>query len=144
MHSYLAPISPLFKWVGRKPKFGSMISGVIQESSYPQWTTIIFIHCYFTRFYFTGFTPLGLAGLWGGIHGPWVSCIYCCLALLGNLCWTYWLARGPHATFDKTLARSRFQLPEHPPNNMLEWALILRLTPGVPFILQIIPWVCLV
>ena len=78
---------------------------------------------------------LGLAGLWGGIHGPWVSCIYCCLALLGNLCWTYWLARGPaRGLLIKLLARSRFQLPEQPPNNMLEWALILRLTPGVPFI----------
>jgi len=78
---------------------------------------------------------LGLAGLWGGENGPWLSCIYCCLALSANLSWTYWLARGPaRVLLKKLLENSRFSLPETPPKNMLEWALILRLTPGVPFI----------
>ena len=78
---------------------------------------------------------LGLAGLWGGENGPWISCLYCSIALFANLCWTYWLARGPaRGLLEKLLAKSRFRLPENPPQNMLEWALILRLTPGVPFI----------
>ena len=78
---------------------------------------------------------LGLAGLWGGENGPWLSCLYCTLALFANLCWTYWLARGPARIFlVNLLSRSRFRLPESPPDNMMEWALILRLTPGVPFI----------
>ena len=78
---------------------------------------------------------LGLAGLWGGENGPWLRCLYCILALFANLCWTYWLARGPARIFlVKLLSRSRFRLPESPPDNMMEWALILRLTPGVPFI----------
>jgi uncharacterized membrane protein YdjX (TVP38/TMEM64 family) len=34
----------------------------------------------------------------------------------------------------KLLSRTHFHLPESPPDNMLEWAIILRLTPGVPFI----------
>ena len=78
---------------------------------------------------------LGLAGLWGGENGPWLSCLYCCIALCTNLCWTYLLASGPaRGLLQKFLAKSRFRLPENPPQNMLEWALILRLTPGVPFI----------
>ena len=78
---------------------------------------------------------LGLAGLWGGDNGPWISCLYCSIALFANLCWTYWLARGPaRGLLEKLVAKSRFRLPKDPPQNMLEWALILRLTPGVPFI----------
>jgi uncharacterized membrane protein YdjX (TVP38/TMEM64 family) len=78
---------------------------------------------------------LGLAGLWGGENGPWLSCFYCSLALFANLSWTYWLARGPaRGLLKKLLGKSRFRLPESPPDNMIEWALILRLTPGVPFI----------
>jgi uncharacterized membrane protein YdjX (TVP38/TMEM64 family) len=78
---------------------------------------------------------LGFAGLWGGVHGPWLSCIYCSMALFVNLCWTYWFAHGPaRGVLIKLLSRTRFQLPEGTPKNMIEWALILRLTPGVPFI----------
>lgn len=78
---------------------------------------------------------LGLAGLWGGENGPWISCMYCSLALTANLSWTYWLAKGPaRGLIERILRRTRFRLPSSPPKNMLEWALILRLTPGVPFI----------
>ena len=78
---------------------------------------------------------LGLAGLWGGENGPWISCLYCSIALFTNLCWTYWFARGPaRGLLQKILSKSRFCLPDSPPDNMIEWALILRLTPGVPFI----------
>ncbi len=78
---------------------------------------------------------LGFAGLWGGENGPWLSCLYCSMALFANLSWTYWLARGPaRDLLQKLLARTRFRLPNSPPENLLEWALILRLTPGVPFI----------
>jgi len=78
---------------------------------------------------------LGFAGIWGGENGPILSCIYCTIALLTNLCWTYWLAKGPARNIiQKFLSKSRFQLPDSPPENMTEWALILRLTPGVPFI----------
>ena len=44
--------------------------GVIQRTSYPQWTTIISIHCCFYPVYLLVAPLLGLAGLWGGIHGP--------------------------------------------------------------------------
>ena len=78
---------------------------------------------------------LGMAGLWGGENGPWLSCLLCTLSLSANLSWTYWLARGPAREFIKRLLKyTRFRLPKTPPDNMLEWALILRLTPGVPFI----------
>ena len=78
---------------------------------------------------------LTLAGLWGEEHGPWVACLYCVLALSINLSWTYWVARGPaRSVLIKLLNKSRFRLPESPPKNLLQWALILRLTPGVPFI----------
>ena len=69
----------------------------------------------------------------GQENGYWLSCFYCTLALFANLCWTYWPARGARITLVKLLSRSRFHLPESPPDNMVEWALILRLTPGVPY-----------
>ena len=80
---------------------------------------------------------LGLAGLWGGENGPWLSCFYCTIALFVNLSWTYWLAKGPaRGILQRFLSKSRLKLPESPPKNMLEWALILRLT-LYPLFLQI-------
>ena len=73
--------------------------------------------------------------MWGGENGPWLSCLFCVLSISVNLTWTYWLARGPARGFlIKLLSRTRFRLPDSAPDNILEWALILRLTPGVPFI----------
>ena len=78
---------------------------------------------------------LTLAGLWGEEHGAWIACFWCSLSLSVNMSWTYWIARGPaRAIISKVLTRSRFQLPNSPPKDLLEWSIILRLTPGVPFI----------
>ena len=78
---------------------------------------------------------LTLAGLWGEEHGAWIACFWCSLSLSVNMSWTYWIARGPaRAIILKVLTRSRFQLPNSPQKDLLEWSIILRLTPGVPFI----------
>jgi len=78
---------------------------------------------------------LTLAGLWAEQHGAWKACLFCILSLIANLFWTYWLARGPaRSTLQKFLSRTKFKLPKSPPDNLLQWAIILRLTPGVPFI----------
>jgi len=78
---------------------------------------------------------LTLAGLWAEQHGAWTACLFCVLSLIANLSWTYWLARGPaRSALQKLLNRTKFKLPKSPPHNLLQWAMILRLTPGVPFI----------
>jgi len=78
---------------------------------------------------------LTLAGIWGDEHGPWLSCLYCACALTFNLVWTYWFARkAGRSLIEKILSKTKYQLPEKPAENLLQWALILRLTPGVPFI----------
>lgn len=78
---------------------------------------------------------LTLAGLWGQEHGPWISSLYCTVALSLNLSWTYWIARGPaRVLIQKFLKRFKYELPTKPPTNLMQWALIVRLTPGVPFI----------
>ncbi len=60
---------------------------------------------------------------------------YSVLALSLNLVWTYWLAHGIGRSFiDKLLKRFKYRIPELPPNNLTQWAIILRLTPGIPFI----------
>ena len=78
---------------------------------------------------------LTLTGIWGDEHGPWLSCLYCACALTFNLVWTYWFARkAGRSLIEKILSKTKHQLPEKPSENLLQWALILRLTPGVPFI----------
>jgi len=78
---------------------------------------------------------LTLAGIWGDEHGPWLSCLYCTCALTFNLAWTYWFARNAgRSIIKKIISKTKYQLPEKPSENLMQWALILRLTPGVPFI----------
>ena len=78
---------------------------------------------------------LFLAGIWGTKYGPWQACAYSVLALSINLVWTYWFAYGIGRTvIDKLLKRFNYSMPEVPSNNLIQWAIILRLTPGIPFI----------
>ena len=78
---------------------------------------------------------LTLAGIWGEGQGPWLSCLYCACALTFNLTWTYWFARkAGRSLIKKILSRTKYQLPEKPSENLAQWALVLRLTPGIPFI----------
>ena len=78
---------------------------------------------------------LTLAGLWGQEHGPWLSSLYSLVALTVNLSWTYWIASGPaRSLIERFLKRFQYELPTKPPSNLMQWAIIVRLTPGVPFI----------
>ncbi len=78
---------------------------------------------------------LTLAGVWGKTHGIGWALAYTSLAVVVNLTWTYWLASGPgHGLIKKVLGRTKFGIPTPDRESELEWALILRLVPGVPFI----------
>ena len=78
---------------------------------------------------------LFLFGIWGTKYGTSLACAISVLALSLNLVWTYWLAHGIGRSFiDKLLKRFKYRIPELPPNNLTQWAIILRLTPGIPFI----------
>ncbi len=78
---------------------------------------------------------LTLAGLWGGQQGVWLACGYSALAVIMNLSWTYWLAAGPgRKLIEWLLTRTKYEVPQPDKDNEMAWALILRFTPGVPFI----------
>lgn len=78
---------------------------------------------------------LTLAGIWGGEKGAWLACAYASLAVIVNLSWTYWLAAGPgRGLIERLLGRTKYKIPVPDKENEFVWTLILRLTPGVPFI----------
>ena len=81
---------------------------------------------------------LALAGIWGAVHGALNSAIYGTIALTINCCWTYWLARILGAKFNEKFnfftKKIASKIPQQTSKNILGWALILRLTPGIPFI----------
>ena len=82
-----------------------------------------------------------LAGKWGGTHSPWLSCLYSVIALAVNLSWTYWFAKKPGNSMIRwLLSRSKHKLPEEQPENLPQWALILRLARAFLSFSPIIFW----
>ncbi len=78
---------------------------------------------------------LTLAGLWGKEEGVWLACGYSGLAVIANLSWTYWVAAGPgRKLIAWLLSRTKYEMPQPDKENEMAWALLLRFTPGVPFI----------
>ena len=76
-----------------------------------------------------------LAGIWGTEFGVAQACLYSVLALTINLIWTYWFAYGPgRKIVNRLLKVFKYEIPELPSQNLNQWAIILRLTPGIPFI----------
>lgn len=81
---------------------------------------------------------LTLAGIWGETQGLFLSALLGTLCLSLNSCWTYWLARVCGMPFvNRLLALTKLKpikIPAPENSNFVGWSLILRLTPGVPFI----------
>ena len=76
-----------------------------------------------------------LAGIWGTEFGVAQACLYSVLALTINLIWTYWFAYGlGRKIVNRLLKIFKYEIPELPSQNLNQWAIILRLTPGIPFI----------
>ena len=76
-----------------------------------------------------------LAGIWGTEFGVVQACLYSVLALTINLIWTYWFAYGPgRKIVNRLLKIFKYEIPVLPSQNLNQWAIILRLTPGIPFI----------
>lgn len=81
---------------------------------------------------------LAFAGIWGESQGLLFSASLGTLCLILNCCWTYWLARVCGLPFVNRLMRifkiKPVNIPPSENFNFVGWSLILRLTPGVPFI----------
>lgn len=77
-----------------------------------------------------------IAGLvWG--DQPVSACLYCLVALILNLTWTYWLAAGPaREVVGRMLSLLGITVPEVPAGDHLKLILILKLTPGIPLFFQ--------
>ena len=82
---------------------------------------------------------LALAGIWGESHGVLFASLCGTLALIANCCWTYWVARifGIKVInrFISLFRKKPISIPEDANiSNFFVWSLVLRLTPGIPFI----------
>lgn len=82
---------------------------------------------------------LALAGIWGESHGVLFASLCGTLALIANCCWTYWVARifGIKVInrFISLFRKKPISIPEDAKmSTFFAWSLILRLTPGIPFI----------
>jgi uncharacterized membrane protein YdjX (TVP38/TMEM64 family) len=77
-----------------------------------------------------------LAGsVWGG--QPVWACAISLLAMALNMTWTYWAAAVPgRGIVERWLATGAFRMPAVPKGNRLRLLLVLRLTPGIPFLVQ--------
>lgn len=75
--------------------------------------------------------------LFGAQLGLGVVTVYSLLALTINLTLAYWLARRwGRPLITKLLRRFGYELPEVPAGDMTEFIVLLRVTPGVPFLVQ--------
>ena len=82
---------------------------------------------------------LALAGIWGESHGILFAATCGTLALVANCFWTYWIARIFGVKVINRLIsfirKKQILIPENGHRvNFFVWSLILRLTPGIPFI----------
>ena len=82
---------------------------------------------------------LALAGVWGESHGVLIASICGSFALTANCCCTYWAARifGLKVInkFIFLFRKKPISIPEDvKQSNFLVWSLVMRLTPGIPFI----------
>ena len=82
---------------------------------------------------------LALAGVWGESHGVLIASICGSFALTANCCCTYWAARifGLKVInkFIFLFRKKPISIPEDvKESNFLVWSLVMRLTPGIPFI----------
>lgn len=82
---------------------------------------------------------LALAGIWGESKGIILASALGSLSLVANCCWTYWFARvlGLKVVnrFICLMRKNPISIPEKAKDtNFFAWALVLRLTPGIPFI----------
>jgi uncharacterized membrane protein YdjX (TVP38/TMEM64 family) len=74
----------------------------------------------------------------GAVWGSnWQACAATVLAMELNMSWTYWLAAGPANALIARLLGSRWsQWRQVETRNLTRLAIILRITPGLPFVLQ--------
>jgi len=81
---------------------------------------------------------LAFAGIWGESQSLLLSASLGTLSLSLNCCWTYWLARICGMSFVNRLMGlfkiKPVKIPQSENINFVNWSLILRLTPGIPFI----------
>lgn len=75
--------------------------------------------------------------IFGAQLGLFQVTVYSLLALTINLTLAYWLARRwGRPLITKLLRRFGYDLPEVPADGMTEFIVLLRVTPGVPFLVQ--------
>jgi uncharacterized membrane protein YdjX (TVP38/TMEM64 family) len=85
-----------------------------------------------------GFPASPLLILAGAVWGsnPW-ACAISLLALILNICWTHLLAAGPLRQRIIRLLGSRLQVwLDMPTNDLMRVSCLLRVTPGVPLLVQ--------
>jgi uncharacterized membrane protein YdjX (TVP38/TMEM64 family) len=91
--------------------------------------------------FFICFAVLPLAGvpgtpfllIAGAAFGPWVSLIGMAAALAVQLSLAYWLAhRYLHQFLERLARKTKYGVPDVKPENHLKFAVLVRVTPGLP------------
>ncbi len=76
-------------------------------------------------------------GVFTELYGLPTSLLICYSAMVLNMLWTYVLARYPlRSLIAKLISRFSDKIPELPDEHKFKAALIIRITPGIPFFLQ--------
>jgi uncharacterized membrane protein YdjX (TVP38/TMEM64 family) len=75
--------------------------------------------------------------IFGAKLGFFAVTVYALLAITFNLTVTYWLARRwLRPLLTRLLQRAGYELPKVPPEDMTDFTVILRVTPGIPLFVQ--------
>ena len=77
-----------------------------------------------------------LAGVAWKDH-PYLGCLICVFALMLNMIWSYYVAAvGARKWIGSMIESYGIRIPQESPKRPLQWILLMRLTPGMPFFIQ--------
>ena len=77
------------------------------------------------------------AGIYTNLYGLPTALLLCYSAMALNMIWTYFVSAYPmRSLFESIIHRFATKLPEIPHHHKTKVALVIRITPGIPFFLQ--------
>lgn len=72
----------------------------------------------------------------GAAYGLWASLFGVGVALIINLCLSYWIARWLRGPVSRLLARAGWKIPQVPASEYMPFTVMVRLAPGAPLMVQ--------
>lgn len=80
---------------------------------------------------------LAAGAVYGERYGPILASLIALTAIVINFSWTYWIARFPaRRLIERMVRKFDVTIPELPKHHVLQFTIVFRITPGIPFFLQ--------